>query len=234
MSRSLPKPAPSGSMIPSIAPNDLPRLMKWLYLFDREFLCDNLWPRYDKFKRQAYQIQPSPQTHAGIQAPPHRRQLPPRVCDELPPRVLVLPKAPSCHLQDRLTALPPDIRLYILEFLLKPLPVPPPVQPEYEQENEEGDRHRHEVNTYVLPRLRPPHPLNQLASTSKTWRDQVGVFYRHQLLVLKQQIALGRQDSWVPWRELRTYTSCARMELVVRLSECCAFCGMETVSQSEK
>ena len=219
-------PPPRGSGIPHIAPNDLPRLIKWLYAIDREFLGDALWLRYDRLKWQArhtYKILQRP--HDGTPAFPK----PSAVHTEPSPHVLVLSEALKCDVRDHLTALPYDVRVNILEFLLKPLPALPPDQTEDESEDDYSD-----WKDYILPRRRPPHPLNQLAGTSKVWRDLVEAFCGHQLLVLKQQIALGRQDAWVPWRELRTYTSCARMELVVRLSDCCAFCGMETILQSEK
>lgn len=222
------KPAPRGSGIPHITPNDLPRLIKWLYAIDREFLNDALWLRYDRLSRQAHRTHEILQI-CPIKELPSRRQTFPAVHSEPSPHVLILSKASRCDVKDRITALPHAIRLTILEFLLKPLPVLPP-----EPTKDESDEESNDWMNYILPRQRPPHPLNQLAGTSKTWRGLVEAFCGHQLLVLKQQIALGRQDEWVAWRELRTYTSCARMELVVRLSECCAFCGVETIMQSEK
>jgi hypothetical protein len=222
------KPAPRGSGIPHIAPNDLPRLIKWLYAIDREFLDEALWLRYDKLSRQARRA------HEILQICPikelsFQRQTLPAIHSEPSPQVLISSKASSCDFKDRLTDLPHNIRLAILEFLLKPLPALPP-----EPAEDESDEESNDWMNYILPRRRPSHPLNQLAGTSRTWRDLVEAFCGHQLLVLKQQIALGRQDEWVAWRGLRTYTSCARMELVVRLSECCAFCGVETIMQSEK
>lgn len=217
---------PRGSGIPHIAPNDLPRLIKWLYAIDREFLGDALWLRYDRLKRQAHH------TYELLQRPYDGNlafSKPSAAHTQPSPHVLVLSEASKCGVKDHLTALPHDIRLTILEFLLKPLPVLPPDQTEDESEDDLYD-----WKNYILPRRRPPHPLNELAGTSKVWRDLVEAFCGHQMLVLKQQIALGRRDEWVSWRELRTYTSCARMELVVRLSECCAFCGVETIMQSEK
>jgi hypothetical protein len=221
-------PPPRGSGIPHIAPHDLPRLINWLYLIDRDFLGDALWLRYDKLKQQAHHTHEILQRSCdGELAFP--RPVPSAVHKEPRPHVLLSSKASRCDAKDHLTPLPHDIRLTILEFPLKPLPVSPPDQTEDESDDELQD-----WKDYILPRRRPPHPLNQLAGTSKAWRDLVEAFCGRQLIVLKQQIALGRQDEWVSWRELRTYTSCARMELVVRLSECCAFCGVETIMQSEK
>ena len=220
-------PTLRGSGIPRIAPNDLPRLIKWLYAVDREFLSDALWLRYDRLIRQARQNHKILQKTCDGNLP-----RPSAVHNEPPPHVPILREAPRCDVKDRLTFLPHDIRMIILEFLLKPLPVPKETK-DVVDIDPQGGRYCWQ-NTYVPPRCRPPHPLNQIAGTSKAWRDLVDAFCGHQLLVLKQQIALGRQDDWVPWRELRTYTSCARMELVVRLSEYCAFCGRETISQSEK
>jgi hypothetical protein len=230
MPKSRTKPAPRGSDVPNIAPNDLPRLMKWLYVVDRGFLGDALWLRYEGLKRQA--------RHSHLILQKYACGLDETSCKvrcEQPPHILISSKAPPCGTKDYLTILPPDLRLAILEFLLKPLPLPP--RPKIMLDLEECEEMGYEEDTsyhYAFPRPRPSHPLNQLAATSKTWRDQVEGFCDHQLLVLKQQVVLGRQDNWVPWRQLRVYTTCARMELVVRLSECCAFCGMETVSQSEK
>lgn len=225
--RPRPIPPPRGSGIPHIAPNDLPRLMKWLYAIDREFLGDALWLRYDRLTRQAHHTHEFRQM-CPVEERPLRMQTLPEVHGELSPHFLISSDTSRCDVKDRLTGLPYDVRWTILEFLLKPLPVLL-LDPKYEEEEEDLDW----IN-YTLPRLRPSHPLNQLAATSQAWRDLVEVFCGHQLLVLKQQIALGRKDDWVPWRELRTFTSCARMELVVRMSECCAFCGSETITQSEK
>lgn len=174
------KPAPRGSGIPHIAPNDLPRLIKWLYAIDRELLNDALWLRYDRLSRQAHR------THEILQICPFKelpcqRQTLPAVHSEPSPHVLISSKASSCDFKDRLTDLPHDIRLTVLEFLLKPLPVLPP-----EPTEDESDEESNEWINYILPRRRPPHPLNQLAGTSKTWRDLVETFCDHQLLVLKQ------------------------------------------------
>lgn len=212
--------------MPHIAPDDLPRLIKWLYAIDREFLGDVLWLRYDRLKRQARHtcevLQRS--CDGGLAFP-----TPSAVHPQPSPHLLVLSEPSKCGVKDYLTILPHDIRLTSLEFLLKPLPVPAPEQTEDESKDDFYD-----WKDYILPRRRPSHPLNQLAGTSITWRDLVEAFCGYQLLVLKQQIALGRQDEWVSWRELRAYTSCARMELVVRLSDCCAFCGVETILQSKQ
>ena len=228
-SRPRPIPPPRGSGIPHTAPNDLPRLMKWLYAVDREFLADALWLRFDRLTRQAHY------THQVLQISSDDRLLfptptLPAVHSEPLQHVYVSSGTPRCDVKDHLTVLPYHVRLNILEFLLKPLPVLPLEQ----TKDDEADEESYDWMNYVLPRLRPPHPLNQLAATSKAWRDQVEAFCGHQLLVLKQQIALGRQDDWVSWRRLRTFTNCARMELVVRVSECCAFCGRETITQSKK
>ncbi|KAM0711389.1 hypothetical protein Q7P35_002129 [Cladosporium inversicolor] len=224
---------PRGSGISHIAPNDLPRLIKWLYAIDREFPGDALWLRYDKLKRQAHHTLQTLQESTGDEHPfPFRRRTLPPAHSEPSPHVVVPSEASKRDFKDHLTSLPHDIRLIILEFLLKPLPVPEETK-EVEQHDSEG-RKWSRMYDYVPPRRRPPHPLNQIASTPKAWRDLLDAFCGHELLILKQQIALGRQDDWVPWRELRTYTSCARMELVVRLSECCAFCGIATVTQSKR
>lgn len=226
-------PLPKGSGIPHIAPNDLPRLIKWLYAIDREFLGDALWLRYDKLKRQARYTLQTLQRPPGDEPPfPFRGRTLPGVHNKPSTPVLVPSEAPRVNVKDHLTLRPHDIRLIILEFLLKPLPAPKETK-EVEEYDSDG-RAWYWTDNWVPPRRRPPHPLNQIAGTSKAWRDMVDAFCGRELLILKQQIALGRQDDWVPWRELRTYTSCARMELVVRLSECCAFCGIETVTQSKK
>jgi len=233
MPRPLTTHAPRGSGVPNIAPDDLPRLMKLLYIIDREFLGDALWLRFEILERQAHQSYHIMQEYANLEAHPYPlgREIVPAVNSKPPPHVLNSFKESSSEVKDHLTRLPYDIRLTILEFLLKPLPLPP--QPEIIEKDWDPWGEVEEI-TYVFSRPRPPHPLNQLAATSKVWRHEVEAFCGRQLLILKQQIVLGRQDDWVPWRELRMYTSCARMELVVRLGECCAFCGMETVSQSQK
>jgi hypothetical protein len=210
--------------------------MNWLYAVNREFLADALWLRYDKLNRQArhtlhtLKVLSRP-SREEVPSPCRRRTLP-AFHSESSPQGLVLSEASKRDVKDHLTSLPYDIRLIILEFLLKPLPVPKETI-EVVEDDSDGGTYCWE-NTYVPPRRRASHPLNQLAATSKLWRDEVEAFCGRQLIVLKQKITLGRQDDWVPWRELRTYTSCSRMELVVRLSERCAFCGIETISQSEK
>ena len=204
------KPAPRGSGIPHIAPNDLPRLIKWLYAIDLEFLNDALWLRYDRLKRQASHTYEALQNSYDGQ---FAFRKPSAVHTQPLPHILVISEASRCGVKDQLTVLPHNIRQTIFEFLLKPLPVLLPKQTQDEFEDELYD-----WKDYILPRRRPSHPLNQLAGTSKAWRDLVEASCGHQLLVLKQQVALGRQDEWVSWRELRTYTSCARMALVVSLS----------------
>jgi hypothetical protein len=65
--------------------------------------------------------------------------------------------------------------------------------------------------------------------------DQVDAFCGHALLVWKQRVRRSEAseflalqdepDSWVEWRALKSYTSCARMEYVFRTRTCCVLCG---------
>jgi hypothetical protein len=118
---------------------------------------------------------------------PLRSERSPAIRNEPSPQVFVSPARSTCDTKDHLTHLPYDIRLTILEFLLKPRPLPPRPKVIKEGWEEMGEV---EDTSYEIPRPRPPHPLNQLAATSKLWRDQVEAFCGHRLLVLKQQIAL--------------------------------------------
>ena len=131
ISRQRTVPPPRGSGLPHIAPNDLPRLIKWLYAIDREFLGDALWLRYDRLKRQARH------TCEVLQRSCDRKlalPTPSAVHPQPSPHILVLSEASKCGVKDYLTILPHDIRLTILEFLLKPLPVLAPEQTEDESQ----------------------------------------------------------------------------------------------------
>lgn len=76
-----------------------------------------------------------------------------------------------------------DIIIVNLESLLKQLPLLPPDQTKDESDD---DDESNDWTNYILPRRRPPHPHNQLACTSKAWRNLVEGFWGHQLLVHKQ------------------------------------------------
>lgn len=188
---------------PSTRPRTIDGLVHWLSVEHPEWLQDALWLRYTQLKKK-YQRGPKQLMHP----PPTTRAIPPPASS----RVLILPSIPPADCTDLLSTLPHDLRLEIFSFLFAP----------YVDKSEAGVP----FAKYIPERLYWTHAYNQLALVNRTWRDQVEAFCSHQLLVLKQAVSVvDDYEVWEPWRGLRTYTSCARMELVVRLMDYCAFCG---------
>jgi hypothetical protein len=108
---------------------------------------------------------------------------------------------------DRLSALPHDIRVEILSYLLLP------------------NLRRKGYGSITTA----GHTLDNLAPASKVWRDQVEAFCGHFLLTWKHkaeaQCETGDTSGWVEWRDLATYTANARTEYVFRARRYCNACG---------
>lgn len=69
--------------------------------------------------------------------------------------------------------------------------------------------------------------LNKLALVSREWYGEVEAYCSHTLLVWKQKVEdesveRWQGSCWVEWSNLVTFTSSARMELVVRNRNYCA------------
>lgn len=105
----------------------------------------------------------------------------------------ILPSTPPSSGNDHLSALPHDLCVEILSYLMLPGIRNDFIDLEFEEEG-----------SY----------LKQLALVSKTWRVQVEAFRSHKLLVWKQRVEDNidrKRGWWVEWRQLPTFTSCARM-----------------------
>jgi hypothetical protein len=191
---------------------DLNKLIHWLHRHDGEWMADALWLRYTKAAKVVY----SDRSHLVT----HRDRVAERVIKETkyfpedtpPIPYNILPVMQPCDEIDRLSTLPHDLRLEILSYLLLP-----------------NFRIRLGVAEIV------DHPLNSVALVSRSWRDQVDAICGHELLVWKKKVRRsemamflarhGDIDSWVGWRALKSYTSCARMEYVFRARTCCVLRG---------
>jgi hypothetical protein len=192
---------------------DLNKLVLWLNRHDGEWLGDALWLRYARIATVVYSnpsrlVKDQDRASKGVI---EDTEFYPE--EEDPPIPYnILPAMQHCDEIDRLGALPHNVRVEILSYLLLP---------------------------NFQMRMGAPemidHTLNSVALVSRSWRDQVDAFCGHALLVWKQRVkrsnpsdlwALhGEPDSWAEWRELKSYTSCARMEYVFRTRTCCVLCG---------
>ena len=191
---------------------ELNKLVLWLNSHDGEWLADALWLRYAKVAKVIYsnysflmeqQRQVSKGQIRGTECLP----------EEDPPMPYnILPAMQLCEGIDRLSALPHDLRVEILSYLLLP-------------------NLKMRCRCWEIA----DNTLKSLALVSRSWRDQVDAFCGHALLAWKQKVARGEAwkyhfdhgepDSWVEWRALKSYTSCARMEYVFRTRTCCVLCG---------
>lgn len=203
---------------------DAAQLVHWLYEHDKGWLMDACWLRYQKLSSVVYsrrwrgcrhwseEVKSQSERYAAAQKEPRVSDLP--FADAILP-----PPSPSASPKqiDRLSALPYDIRVEILSYLLLP-----------DCRIEPGSDNDFQVRF-------GGHNLNRLALVSRFWRDQVEAFCSHFLLVWKQIVAEeytwgGSLVDWDPWKDrkrLHTYTSCARMEYVHRALTYCAYCGRE-------
>jgi hypothetical protein len=191
---------------------DLNKLVLWLDRHDGEWLGDALWLRYAKAAKVVYSncsllIKDQNRTSKGVIKDTNFYP------EEEPPIPYnILPAMQPCDGIDRLSALPHDVRVEILSYLLLP-----------NFQMRMGDPEMVE------------HTLNSVALVLRAWRDQVDAFCGHALLVWKQRVRRSEAsmfwalhdepDSWVEWRALESYTSCARMEYVFRTRTCCVLCG---------
>jgi hypothetical protein len=192
---------------------DLNTLVDWFYTHDADWMADALWLRYLKIAKQVYHYDDMDEEWSEYGKEGNKNKQAP-----LPRAILPEMRASGKGDVDRLGALPHDIRVEILSYLLLP------------------DRHADMHG----PLMFNGHPLNKLALVSRAWRDQVDGFCGHSLLVWKQLVE-GRDKSfntydpaWVAWRKLVTYTPNARMEYMVRLKKYCAFCGAKTKMSSTR
>jgi hypothetical protein len=186
---------------------DLDKLMGWFHEHDAEWMSDALWLRYLKIARRVYRSSNSDRTWELHEA--HFDQLPfARKAPQSPPfPTRILPEVPPSDGVDRLIALPHDIRIEILSYLLVP------------------ELRGNVYGGVVMSR----HALNNLALASKGWRDQVEAICGHFLLTCKHKVddqcECGDPSRWVEWRKLSTYTANARMEYVIRARRYCSGCG---------
>lgn len=212
--------------------NDLNTLLQWIFRNEAEWLFDALWLRYTKVAKRRCSGDSSyddaeawAQRDADFGNLPfakQKRQKIPISCDVLPPLAPLPPptSAPPSEGFDPFRTLPHDLRLEVLSYLVLP-----------DVEVMFGRGRGLATNT-----------LSDLALVSREWCYQVEAFCSHALLVWKQKMAtdtaywddgLGWRDAyWVEWRRLVTFTSSARMELVVRIRNYCASRGKPTVQLS--
>jgi hypothetical protein len=191
---------------------DLNKLIHWLHRHDGEWLANALWLRYTKVAKVVYSNRSYVMTHRDRVNEGLIKDTKYFPEEEPPIPYNILPAMQPCDKVDRLSALPHDLRVEILSYLLRP---------NFKMRLGEAE---------IVD-----HPLNRVVLVSRSWRDQVDAFCGHELLVWKQRVRrcemamfLARHDeidSWVEWRALTSYTSCARMEYVFRTRTCCALCG---------
>jgi len=191
---------------------DLDKLVQWLHEHDPDWMSDALWLRYVKLSSQVYHTQDECGFAWEVREA-HFDQLPfaTKALQNSPFPFAILPEVPPSHEVDRLSALPHDIRVKILSYLLLP-------------EVRDG--------IYCGSKVVAAHPLNRLALASKAWRVQVEAFCSHSLLVWRHEAEArcegGDVSEWVEWRDLATYTANARMEYVFKLRKYCGVCGRPT------
>ena len=191
---------------------DLNKLVHWLHRHDGEWLADALWLRYTKVAKVVYSNRAYIMTHLDRVNEGLIKDTKYFPEEEPPIPYNILPAMQPCDEIDRLSALPHDLRVEILSYLLRP---------NFKMRLGEAE---------IVD-----HPLNRVALVSRSWRDQVDAFCGHELLVWKQRVRRCEMamfptqhdeiDSWIEWRALKSYTSCARMEYVFRTRTCCALCG---------
>jgi len=188
---------------------DLNKLIHWLGCHNGEWLADALWLRYTKVAKVVYSNRPFLMNHRDRVSKEVIWDTKYWPAEQPPIPYHILPATRPCDKIDRLSGLPHDLRVEILSYLLLP---------------------------NIRVRLGCPeivdHTLNSMALVSKSWRDQEDAFCGHALLVWKQSVSkasaseyLANLDSWVEWRALKSYTSCARMEYVFRTRTFCVLCG---------
>lgn len=193
--------------------SDLTRLLDWFFEHDAEWMTDALWLRYIKLAKRIYsgngQFEgPGIWKQREIEhftLPFAKRKL--KLQKPPIPRE-ILPSLPPSDGLDYLSTLPHDLRVEVLSYLVIPDVV--------------------EVNRW--DRKLGGNTLNKLALVSREWHDQVEAYCSHTLLVWKQKaeddgVERWQGSCWVEWRDLVTFTSSARMELVVRNRNYCASCG---------
>lgn len=214
------------------------KLLRWMLEHDEEWLLDACWLRYLKVSKIVYGRETAWENEAlwaereeAAAAQKGSRTIQTHL--PMPNTILPPSSSSSSKGRDHLSALPHDVRYEILSYLLLP---------DFEGNDDDfleeishcasnfGDVRSHQRGTFG------GHNLNRLALASRTWRDQVEAFCSHQLIVYKQMVAARCEGEgrWVEWRKLGTYTTCARMEFVVRAMGYCAFCGVEAKKRSSR
>ncbi|KAM0713579.1 hypothetical protein Q7P37_010541 [Cladosporium fusiforme] len=233
------------SIIPADWPNlpkekaDAFKLTQWLLEHDEEWLLDACWLRYLEVSKSVYSDESDYTPAAWAQREKLAAQMNiPTVQSQLPVPNTILPPSPSSSGKgdDRLSALPHDLRFEILSYLLLP-----------DFKFNEDASLLEDSDSFISPNDRDRrefrgdfkgHNLNRLALVSRNWRNQVEAFCSHALIVWKQLVAVrhkgGSWDTWVEWRRLRMFTTSARMEYVVRAYDYCAFCGNTAKGKSSR
>lgn len=195
--------------------SDLTRLLDWFFEHDAEWMTDALWLRYIKLAKRIYsgdggfgspgmwKQREIEQAKLPFAKKKLKLQKPPIPCEILPS--LAPSDGHSC-----LSTLPHDLRVEVLSYLVLPDVA--------------------EVNCWE--RKLGSNALNKLALVSREWYDQVEAYCSHTLLVWKQKVedeSVERWQGfcWIEWSNLVTFTSSARMELVVRNRNYCASCGQK-------
>jgi hypothetical protein len=193
---------------------DLNKLVLWLDRHDGEWLGDALWLRYVKIAKVVYSNRSflMENQHRASKGVVEDTKFYPEEEEDPPIPYNILPAMQPCDEIDHLGALPHDVRVEILSYLLLP-----------------------NFKTRMGDPEMVDHTLNSVALVSRSWRDQVDVFCGHALLIWKQRVRRSEAseflalqdepDSWVEWRALKSYTSCACMEYVFRTRTCCVLCG---------
>lgn len=228
---------------------ELKKLNRWIYAYDRQWLADALWLRYVKIAPAIYSRHPYG-VHASV-------KLSEEAMGKLPfsdggrngretglpsPPIpfTVLPELPPVDGRDRLSSLNHDLRFEILSYLFRPGERDArPERPELVSSwNLPGCDHR----ALLLSAGRQAETrnlgiggrdLNRMALVSRCWRGHVEAFCGHALLVWKQKVEARHFDAqvrdwvegWKEWEELETFTTCARMEFVWRARKYCALRG---------